>query len=332
MGTIGERVLITGAMGMLGHHMVEHFIRTTNYEVYIIDKLTYASKGFERLRSSNTLNCPRVHIFTYDLCVPLSEGLVQELGDIRYIIHLCAETHVDHSVSRPVSFVLNNVTSTLHLLEYARTLSNLKRFIYFSTDEVFGPAPPGTAFKEWDPYKPSNPYSASKAASEMICMSYQNTYRLPIIITNTMNIFGERQHVEKFIPKCIRKIRDNETIEIHSDPTCTQPGSRSYIHARDVSDAVLFIIEHGEVGDKYNIAGSREVDNLELALMIGRCMNKEVKYELVSFHADRPYHDTRYALDDSKLRGLGWKPKVGFEAALAKTVEWTLKNQVWLED
>jgi dTDP-glucose 4,6-dehydratase len=326
------RVLITGGCGFLGHHVAEHFYKNTDYDIVIIDKLTYASSGFKRLRSAGLIDNPRVKIYTWDLCSKLTKGLISELGNIDYILHLAADTHVDNSISGPVEFIHNNISSTVNLLEYARTLSSLKLFLYFSTDEVYGVAPPGVSYKESDTHKPSNPYSASKSSSEMICMAYANTYNLPLIITNTVNVTGERQHVEKFIPKVIRAVRDGCSLDIHANPNCTLPGSRFYIHARNVAHALLFIMDNGKLNEKYNITEYKEYDNLQIAQFIASEMGKELKYNLVNFHESRPGHDLRYDLDGEKLKNLGWTPNVDFETSLRKTIRWTLENQEWLED
>jgi dTDP-glucose 4,6-dehydratase len=327
-----KNVLVTGALGFIGSHFVEHIHRKTDWNIVIIDKMTYASKGMERVRDNCLIDSHRVKIFTVDLSVPVSVGVAKEMGEIHYIIHLAAESHVDSSISQPVETIRNNVMSTVHLLEYARTLTSLEQFFYMSTDEVFSSAPPGVAYKETDQHSPTNPYSASKSAGEQICVSYENTYKIPLIIVNCMNAYGERQHVEKFIPKCIQYILAGKTIPIHADPTCTNPGSRFYIHARNISDAILFIIKNGSIGESYNIMGEKELDNLEMAKIIANEMGKELKYEIVDFHSDRPHHDLRYCLDGTKLSNLGWSPPVGFEESLRNTIKWTVTNPKWLEE
>jgi dTDP-glucose 4,6-dehydratase len=326
-----KNIIITGGSGFIGSHFVEHIHRTTKWNIYIIDKLTYASRGFERLRSSGIIESNRIRIFTFDLCNGITEGLKLELGDINYIVHMAADTHVDNSISNPVPFIYNNVMSTVHLLEYARGLKSLDRFFYFSTDEVYGNAPEGVAYKETDRHNPTNPYSASKSAAEKICIAYENTYKIPLIMVNVMNAFGERQHVEKFIPKCIHSIMNNNKIYIHSDETCTKPGSRFYIHARNIAAAVLFLIDNGKIGELYHITGEREVSNLDMALLIANILDKKLDYELINFHGDRPGHDQRYALDATKIHELGWKAPVDFIHSLTKTIEWTVKNPEWLE-
>jgi dTDP-glucose 4,6-dehydratase len=326
-----KTVVVTGACGFIGHHVVEHFVLKTDFNIVVLDKLTYASKGYERLRSAEVIHNPRVRVFSVDLAHPITEGLVKEIGDVHIIIHMAANSHVDHSIEFPVECIQNNVMSTVHLLEYAKTLDNLERFFYFSTDEVFGPALGKTAYKEWDRHNPTNPYSASKSAAEQICVSYENTYKLPIMICNVMNVFGERQLYEKFIPLCIRKILNGETIDIHSYPGCQEAGTRFYIHARNVAAAVLFLLENGKIGEKYNITGEKEVSNLEMAQFIAKVLNKPLNYNMVDFHADRPGHDLRYSLDGSKMEKMGWKLPVNFEESLTKTIKWTLDNPEWLE-
>ena len=234
------KIIITGGCGFIGHHFVEHIFKNTDWEIIIFDKLSYASNGFERLRDTDTLYKSRVKIFTNDLINSLPEGIIKEIGsDVDYIVHMAAETHVDNSIQNPKLFIDNNIYSTLNMLEYAKKLPNLKTFFYFSTDEVFGPALGDTLFKEWDRHKPTNPYSASKSAAEQICISYENTYKIPLMIVNVMNAFGERQHVEKFIPLCIKKLINNEKIYIHSYPDKKTSGTRFYIHARNIAEAVL---------------------------------------------------------------------------------------------
>ena len=170
------KCLITGGCGFIGHHVVEHFCKHTDYQVVVLDRLSYASKGYDRLRDTGYFH--QLETYSYDLSNPMPPGLFYEMGalEIEVVLHIAAETHVDNSIDTPVPFVENNIKSTLNLLEFARRLPRLKNFIYFSTDEVYGSAAEGEAFKEGDPHKPSNPYSASKSAAEMICHSYYNTY------------------------------------------------------------------------------------------------------------------------------------------------------------
>ena len=334
-----KKVILTGANGFVGHHILEHFIKHTDWEIYCLDKLSYASSGHDRIRDINVFNDERVKIFTTDLCLPFQEGVIKELGDISYIFHVAADSHVDNSISDPVPFVQNNVNSTLHILEYARQLPNLEKFIYFSTDEVYGSAPVGKNYKEGERFNCGNPYSASKGAAECICQSYANTYNMPIIVTNTMNVIGERQHPEKYVPKVVNKILNGETVTIHSNKEKTKAGSRFYIHARNIADALLHILDEcDETLDNYdsskgrfNIVGEIETDNLELAQMIAEVLGKKLKYEMVDFHSQRPGHDLRYALDGEKMKSLGWVHPIPFKESLKNTIEWTLNRKEWLK-
>lgn len=331
-----KKVLITGGCGFIGHHVVEHFYKTTNWDIIVIDKLSYASYGYERLRDTGVIdknnNDERVNIYTYDLCNPIEEGLIYELGDVNYIFHLAAETHVDNSIKYPAEVIKNNVSSTVTMLEYAKKLKNLEYFFYFSTDEVFGPALGDKLYTEWDRHRPTNPYSASKSAGENICISYENTYKLPIIIVNVMNAFGERQHIEKFIPNTIRKVLNGDKVIIHSYGCKKKAGSRFYIHARNIANALRFLIDNGKVGEKYNIVGEKEVDNLEMAQFIADIVGKPLDYEMVDFHNDRPGHDLRYGLDGTKMTEMGWKLPIDFEHSLENTIRWTLANEKWMNE
>lgn len=328
-----RKVIISGGCGFIGHHVVEHFLRKTNWDIVVLDKLTYASFGFKRLRSINAYPSGRVKVFPIDITAPLSEGVKREIGnDVDLFIHMAAESHVDNSISNPRESFLNNINGTIETLEYARTLPNLEMYFYFSTDEVYGSAPEGTAFKEWDRHKPTNPYSAGKSAAENICIAYENTYKLPLMSINVMNAFGARQHVEKYIPKTIKNVLNKEKVLIHSYPDKQKAGSRFYIHARNIAAAILFLLEHGEVGEKYNIVGEKEVSNLEMAQFIADAMGMPLDYEMVDHHSDRPGHDLRYSLDGEKMHSLGWALPIDFENSLKATVEWTLANKEWLEE
>jgi dTDP-glucose 4,6-dehydratase len=325
------KVMVTGGCGFLGHHLVEHFLKSTDWEIVVVDRLNYASEGFDRLRDIKCFTDDRVRVLTADFVHDLSPGVVYEIGEPDYIFHLGAETHVDRSIEHPEEFVNANVMGTVKVLQFARKLSSLKKFFYFSTDEVFGPAPRGVAYKEWDRYNSGNPYSASKAAGEEMCLAFGNTFRLPVVITHCMNIFGERQFPEKFIPLVIRSVLKGEKVLIHSDSTKTIPGSRFWIHARNVSAAVLFLVDKAQSQEKYNIVGERELNNLEVAQRVAEIVGKPLNYELVDFHSSRPGHDLRYALDGSKMAEMGYKIPMSFEASLEKTIRWYLDSPRWLE-
>ena len=325
-----KRILITGGCGFIAHHFVEHVLKNTDWNVVVFDKLNYASSGFDRLRDIQVFDDKRVLTLAADFTHPIEAGLAREVGDVAYIVHMGAETHVDNSIADPAPFVFANVVGTMHVLNFARTLKNLEKLIYFSTDEVFGPAPAGVAYREWDRYNSSNPYAATKAGGEELALSYANTYKVPVVITHTMNVFGERQHPEKFIPKTINAVLADSTVIIHADATRTKAGSRFWIHARNVASALLFLLKTGQVREKYNIVGEREVDNLELARTIARILNKPLQYEMVDFHSSRPGHDLRYALDGGKMREMGWRIPMSFEESLQRTIQWSIAHPRWL--
>lgn len=342
---MSKTILLTGGAGFIGHHFVEYVLYKTDYNIVTIDRLDY-SGNLNRLHEVTEFLSKegkrRVKTVFHDLKAPLNSQIANSIGNIDYIVHMAAGSHVDRSIDNPMEFVLDNVVGTVNILDYARTCNNLERFIYFSTDEVFGPAPEGVKYKESDRYNSTNPYSASKAGGEELVVAYENTYGLPCYITHTMNVFGERQHPEKYIPMCIKKIRDGEVVTIHSNQEKTKAGSRHYIHAKDVAEAVLFLMRYdqsklktndfgGAKCHKFNIVGSEELDNLQIAQMIAEFQNKELIYEMVDFHSARPGHDLRYALDGTKMKEMGWTPRPVRER-LSEVVDWTLTNNRWLFD
>ena len=324
-------VLITGGAGFIGSHVIDYLLKNTDWTITCIDKLSYASNGWSRLVYLGLYNNPRLNCITWDLELPFSYGIIKELGDTHMIIHMAADTHVDVSISEPVATIRNNVMSTVNLLEYARTLKNLKLFQYFSTDEVYGPAPEGVTYHETDRHNPTNPYSASKAASENICLAYQNTYQIPLIITNLMNAYGIMQHSEKFIPLIINKILKGEELHIHTENDGVTPGSRYYIHVSNIASAEMFILNNYIVGEKYNITGEKRVNNLELAQEIATIMDVELKYKLVHSPSNRPGHDAHYCLNGTKLLDMGWRHQATFDDLLTETVKWTIANKEWEE-
>jgi dTDP-glucose 4,6-dehydratase len=327
------RVVVTGGCGFIGHHLVEHLHQNTDWDIIILDSLSYSSFGFSRLKCAGVYTSPRVTAITIDLSAgEIKDGIVHEIGDISHIFHLAAETHVDNSIIEPKKCITNNIESTVNVLEFARHhCPNLETFLYFSTDEVYGSALDGKMYNELDRHEPSNPYSASKSASEKICESYKFTYNIPLKVVNVMNVFGERQHVEKFIPKCIKTVLENKHINIHCYKNL-KPGSRFYIHARNVAAAVLHVIEHGKIGNIYHITGEMEVDNLEMAQFIADTVKKPLNHTLVDGTEDRPGHDLRYGLDGTKLFDIGFVLPVDFWDSVRKTVLWTTNNQQWLEE
>ena len=326
------KCLITGGCGFLGHHMVEHLLKNTDWEIVIIDKLSYASFGLDRLRDIKVWpdNTDRVRVFATSLEEPIEPGLREEIGAVDYIIHLAAESDVDRSIRVPVPFVLNNVKATLNMLEYAREVKP-RMFVQMNTDEVYGPAPDGFAFPEQYYHRPSNPYSASKSAQGALSIAWNVTYGVPAVNVFSMNLVGERQEKNKYVPLVMNKVLQGETLSIHADPTRTRAGSRFYIHCRNFSDALLHIINRGYSGyDEWNIAGLEEVDNLTLARFIAGIIGKPLKYELVDFHSGRKGHDMRYALDSAKLIASGYQYPRSLWESLETTIRWTMDNPRWL--
>lgn len=327
------RVLITGLAGFIAHHIAEDILKSTDWEIVGLDRLDL-SGNLNRLTDILVWEKEkhRVKFVWHDLKAPINEHISREIGNVDIILHIAASTHVDRSIENPMEFVLDNVVGTTNLLDYAKKVPKLKKFLYFSTDEIFGPAPNGVRHKEWDRYNSGNPYAASKAGGEEMCLAYANTFRLPVIITHTMNVFGERQHPEKFIPMTIRKVLKRETVTIHANKDKTKAGSRFYIHARNVATAVRFVLDKGKIGEKYNIVGEKEMDNLELARFIAQVVGKPLKYKMVDFHSSRPGHDLRYALDGARLKKMGWELPKNFKESMRKTVEWNLEpeNKRWI--
>ena len=341
---MSKTVLITGGAGFIAHHVIERILKTTDWNIVSLDRLDFSgnlNRLADMMQDIPQEDKSRLRIVWHDLKAEINPLTSAMIGDVNIVLHLAAGSHVDRSIEFPMEFVMDNVVGTTNLLQYARTLPNLERFVYFSTDEVFGPAPEGVNYAEYDRYNSTNPYSASKAAAEEICVAFENTYKLPIVVTHTMNVFGERQHPEKFIPMVIQKARDGELVTVHSDPSKTKAGSRHYIHAKDVADGLMFILENlqdykhtGDYGGakcpKFNLVGPEEIDNLTLAKMIASAVGKELVYEMTDFHSSRPGHDLRYALSGDLLKSLGWVPKIKFSDRVKEVVEWTLENKRWL--
>jgi len=339
---MSKKILITGGAGFIAHHLVDKILKTTDWEIVTLDRLDFSgnlNRLHEIVFEHNDINRKRIKFIYHDLKAEINPEIQTLIGDVDYIAHLAAGSHVDRSISHPLEFVMDNVVGTAHILDYARKLNKLDMFAYFSTDEVFGPAPKGVNYKENDRYNSTNPYSASKAGGEELVVAYQNTYQLPCFITHTMNVFGERQNVEKYIPMVIKKVRDNELVTVHANTEKTVAGSRHYIHAADVAEALLFLYDYdinslkpdltGAKCQKFNIVGKDEIDNLELAQFIAKAQRKDLNYEMVDFHSSRPGHDLRYALDGTKMKSLGWEPQSAYDR-LEPVVQWTLNNDRWL--
>ena len=338
-----KKVLITGGAGFIAHHIIAHVIKNTDWDIVTLDRLDLSgnlNRLHEILGEFSAKDKKRLKIVFHDLKAEINSQIKNEIGAPDIILHLAAASHVDRSIIYPMEFVLDNVVGTVNLLDFARSLNNLEKFVYFSTDEIFGNAPEGVSYKEYDRYNSTNPYSASKASAEEFCVAYENTYKLPILISHTMNVFGERQHPEKFIPMTIQRVRDSEKVFIHANKEKTKAGSRHYIHAQDVADGLMFILSlnnykhQGDFGNakcpKFNLVGPEEINNLDLAQKIANVQKRELIYELIDNHSSRPGHDLRYSLSPNLLKSLGWEPKIKLSKRIEEVVDWSLKNKRWL--
>lgn len=335
-------VLVTGGCGFAGHHLVEHLLATTNHRVVILDSLTYAGRA-DRLTDIEGYDPDRVRILWHDLRAPLPAH--PALEDVTAVLHLAAESHVDRAIANPVPFVANNIMATLNLCEWARH-RELTHFVQISTDEVYGPAAEGHAHREWEPAIPSNPYAASKAGQEAIAISFWRTYGLPVVITNTMNLYGERQHPEKFVPMLVRNISQGKRVKLHGRPLpgivtglTWEPSARHWLHARNHADALCWILERtpARYGDKdvdrpdrWHVAGE-ERTVLEMADLVGQILHWQPAIMWEDYHSSRPGHDHRYALDSSKIHAAGWKPPLSLDDALERTVRWMVAHPAWLQ-
>jgi len=342
---MSKRFLITGGCGFIGHHLIEGVLKTTDWEIIILDALTYAG-SLNRLTDIDIWpkEKHRVKFVWHDLKAPISETTHKMIGELDYVWHLAAESDVGRSLENSIPFVMSNVVGTANLLEYVKKYQpNIEKFVTFSTDEVFGPAPIGVEYKEGDTCNPSNPYSASKEGQEAISKAFAFSFGLPIMITRTMNCIGERQHPEKFIPKTVKAILEGKPVVIHGLPG--NISSRKWIHARNVCDALIFLMDKGELIEKkyqnnpshgiYHIVGE-ERNALELANKISKIIKgrelDQSEIEFVDFHRTRPGHDARYSLSGEKLKKLGFEYRLSLEQSFDKMIRWMIKpeNRRWL--
>ena len=328
-----KTILVTGGAGFVGHHCIEHLLKNTDWNIIVLDSLNYAG-NMNRITDSEIFTPESVKFVWHDLRAPISEMTHKLLGKLDYCIHFAAESHVDKSLEDSVPFVMSNVVGTANLLEYFKHFQPQCKILIFSTDEVFGSAPEGVYFKEDDGFKPSNPYSASKAGEEMIAYSFAHAFGLPISIVRSMNIIGERQYPEKFVPKTIKAILNGNKVILHGRNR-NDVASRCWIHARNVSDALLFLFDRVERGEFYHIVGE-EKTVLEIADWVCEAIKrrklKDDEIKFVEYPVERPGYDKRYALSGEKLAKMGWIPPKNLEESLKKTVKWMVdpKYQKWL--
>lgn len=332
-----KTILITGGAGFIGSHVVREFvIKYPEYKIINIDALTYAG-NLENLKDIEDKS--NYQFIKADITDAQHIFQIFEEHRPEGIIHLAAESHVDRSITNPLSFVLTNVIGTVNLLNAAKHIweDNYegKRFHHVSTDEVYGALGDEGFFTEETKYDPHSPYSASKASSDHFVRAYGDTYGLPIVITNCSNNYGPNHFPEKLIPLCIHNIINNKPLPIYGDGKYT----RDWLYVIDHARAIDLVFHKAENGSTYNIGGFNEWKNIDLVKELCRQMDIKLGREpgtsekLITFVKDRPGHDLRYAIDATKIsRDLGWKPSVTFEEGLAKTIDWFMENQDWLNN
>lgn len=333
-------LLLTGVGGSIGCHTLMHLLHNTDWDIVGLD--SFRHKGLTDrvavILAAHPEYNSRVRILPHDMTSPISEMLEKKIGPVDHIINMASLSDVHDSIVNPVPFVQNNVNLVLSMLEYARRVKP-KSFLQISSDEVYGPTDGNSFHAEWDPIVPSNPYSASKAAQEAIAISYWRAYKVPLIIVNLMNNFGEMQSPAKFPVIVQRKVRSGEVLTIHG--SAKEVGSRFYIHSRNSADAFLFLLNlkapHAHVPgqtdkpDRYNIVGDKQIGNIELAEMIAKAVGKPLNYVLEDSQQSRPGHDHHYGLDGTKLHGLGWSSPKSLEDSMTEVVKWYQENPEWLD-
>ena len=335
------RILVTGGAGFIGSALIRHLILDTEHSVLNLDKLTYAG-NLESLAAVE--DNPRYQFLQADIAdrERVSEALLDFQPDA--IMHLAAESHVDRSIDGPAEFIQTNIVGTYQLLEATRAYwqslpaerREAFRFHHISTDEVYGDLHGvDDLFTETTPYAPSSPYSASKASSDHLVRAWQRTYGLPVLITNCSNNYGPYHFPEKLIPLVIAKALAGEPLPVYGDGKQV----RDWLFVTDHCEAIRTVLAKGRVGETYNVGGNAEKQNIEVVKTICALLDErrpredgQPRESQITFVADRPGHDRRYAIDASKLRDeLGWEPKYSFERGIAETVDWYLANQSWVQ-
>lgn len=316
-----KRILLTGAAGFVGSHVLRYLIENTDYDIVCVIRLKEAG-DLNRLREFQQNE--RVSFIYHDLKYEMHAGIREKIGNVDYILHLAANSNVDRSITHPREFFEDNVLGTVSLLEFMRLHQPKARFINFSTDEVYGPAPEGYKFTEEDRFRPSNPYSGSKVGQFGAGYSYFNTYGLDIINTFTMNIFGPEQAPTKLIPKAIRFAKERKPMPVFAElegDRLVSVGKRHWLEVSNVGEALVFLLEKGVAGELYNIVGTDELSNEDVVNAVNELLGTEPLVEYVDFHKTRPGHDRRYAIDGTKLKELGWEPSLGFKEGIGRLIE-----------
>lgn len=332
-----KKILITGGAGFIGSHVVRQFIENyADYQIINLDKLTYAGN---LLNLTDLEDAPNYRFIKGDIT---DAAFISELFQVEKpdaVIHLAAESHVDRSISNPMEFVMTNVIGTVNLLNAAKESwkgdYENHRFYHVSTDEVYGSLGETGMFTETTAYDPHSPYSASKASSDHFVRAYHDTYGLNVVISNCSNNYGSHHFPEKLIPLAINNIKNNKPVPVYGKGE----NIRDWLWVEDHASAIDRIFHQAKAGDTYNIGGHNEWKNIDLIHLLCRIMDEKLGREtgtsaaLITYVTDRAGHDLRYAIDSSKLQNeLNWTPSLQFEEGLAKTVDWYLENDEWLEN
>ena len=333
-----KRILVTGASGLMGAHVVKHILKTTDCNEIVLP-VSYKYHGMQDrinyILSGIPMALTRIKLIPCDLAQPLTPVMYKKIGKIDYVINCASESHVNRSIENPGPFIINNVSLMCNMLDWAKD-TGVEKFLHISTDEVYGPGSKHRTNEEWkDLHLPSNPYAASKAAQEDIALAYWRTYGVPVGIVNSMNIIGETQDSEKYMALVMKKIYNNEKVYVHSNGG--EIGSRYYLHARSLADGLMHILnqdfpKYGEsdLPLRMHIAGEKKLNNLEMAQLIAKSAGKVLNYELINPNTIRPGHDMHYALGGENLAKTGWKHPEPIEESIKNVVEWTFNNPEWL--
>jgi dTDP-glucose 4,6-dehydratase len=312
-------ILVTGGLGFIGSNYILRAIKKSKEDrITNIDRMSFGSnpQNLKEIEDTGFYKFVRADIND-------SSVARDQMVDADVVVHFAAESHVDRSISEPESFLRSNVVGTFTLLEAARH-SRVSKFVHISTDEVYGSAPSTESFREKSPLNPSSPYSASKAAAEMLALAYHKTYSIPVIILRCTNNFGPRQFPEKLVPKSIIRALLGLKVPVYG----SGQQIRDWIHVFDFCEAIDLAIENGINGSIYNVSAGNEISNLEMVTQILTILGK--RSNLIEFVEDRPGHDFRYSLDSSRLtKELGWKPERSLPTALQSTVDWYIRNESW---